>query len=247
MQRYLDVKDDLHTGWTPRISSDELTVKDLLNRFLTTKQNLGASNELSPRTFRGYKDSCNRIIEAFGKTQLVDDLASDDFEGLRRDIAKGRGPVATGNEVQRIRTVFKYEYEAGLIEDPVRFGPRFRRPSKKTLRKERQKNGKKEFSAQEIKSMLEDASLQLKAMILLGMNAAFGNSDCATLPMDAVNLKTGWVTYPRSKSRESDQQFWEELLKALDLPLVYRGKTYILAKAGDVRGIISPKGSQHCA
>ena len=36
-------------------------------------------------------------------------------------------------------------------------------------------------------------------------------------------------------------------LGELDLPLVYKGKTYILAKAGDVRGIISPKGSQHCA
>ena len=39
----------------------------------------------------------------------------------------------------------------------------------------------------------------------------------------------------------------DDVLEELDLPLVYKGKTYILAKAGDVRGIISPKGSQKCA
>ena len=37
------------------------------------------------------------------------------------------------------------------------------------------------------------------------------------------------------------------VLVGLELPLVYKGKTYILAKAGDVRGIISPKGSRKCA
>ena len=49
----------------------------------------------------------------FGKDRPVDDLAADDFEELRADIAKTWGPVRLGNEVQRVRTLFKYGYEAG--------------------------------------------------------------------------------------------------------------------------------------
>jgi hypothetical protein len=36
---------------------------------------------------------------------------------------------------------FKYAYDAGLIDKPVRFGSMFKRPSKRILRAERQKRG----------------------------------------------------------------------------------------------------------
>ena len=38
LQRYLDQKDDLYAGRTPRMSKDGLTVRDLVNRFLTSKR-----------------------------------------------------------------------------------------------------------------------------------------------------------------------------------------------------------------
>src|SRR5690606_7774981 len=40
----------------------------------------------------------------------------------------------------------------------------------------------------------------LRAMILLAINGGMGNFDCASLPMSAVNLETGWVNYPRPKT-----------------------------------------------
>ena len=46
----------------------------------------------------------------------MSDLRSDDFEALRADIAKTRAAVSIGNEIQRTRIVFKYAYDAGLIE-----------------------------------------------------------------------------------------------------------------------------------
>jgi hypothetical protein len=36
LNSYLDQKDDLHAGRTPRIQADGLTVRDLLNRFLSS-------------------------------------------------------------------------------------------------------------------------------------------------------------------------------------------------------------------
>src|SRR5882724_5984030 len=38
LAKYLDDRDDLHAGRTPRVRSEGLTVRELLNRFLTAKQ-----------------------------------------------------------------------------------------------------------------------------------------------------------------------------------------------------------------
>src|SRR5205823_9673799 len=49
LAKYLDQKDDLFAGRTPRVSRDGLTVRDLLNRFLTSKKLLVDAGELTPR------------------------------------------------------------------------------------------------------------------------------------------------------------------------------------------------------
>jgi serine/threonine protein kinase len=114
--------------------------------------------------------------------------------------------VALGNEIQRIRSVFKYAYDAEMVDRPIRFGPGFKRPSKKTMRKNKAQKGPKLFAAEEIRQLLglspwaPAAGVQLSAMILLGINAGCGNSDCATLPLKAIDLDGGWVNYARPKT-----------------------------------------------
>ena len=163
LAKYLDEKDDLYAGRTPRVSRDGLTIRDLLNRFLTAKRHLVDTHELTRRTFADYHATCERLKDAFGPTRLVEDLASDDFEHLRAVLSKTRGPVALGNEIQRIRVVCKYAYDAGLIDRPVRYGPTFKRPSKKVLRRAQQENGERMFEAKQIRKLLEVASGQMNA------------------------------------------------------------------------------------
>src|SRR5262249_50774298 len=43
------------------------------------------------------------------------------------------------------------------------------------------------------------AGTQLIAMILLGINAGLGNTDCGTLPLGAINLKSGKLDFPRHR------------------------------------------------
>jgi integrase len=216
LKKYLDQRDDLHAGRTPRVQGDGLTVRDLLNRFLTVKKHLVDSGELAARTWGDYKVTCDGIAEAFGLTRLVDDLASDDFERLRAGLAKTRGPVALGNEIQRIRSVFKYAFEAGLIDKPIRYGPQFRRPGRKVLRKARHAKGSRMFEAEELRQMLKASTPQLKAMILLGINCGFGNADCGTLPVLALDLDGGWVNYPRPKTAIPRRcPLWPETVEAI--------------------------------
>lgn len=98
-------------------------MRDLLNHFMTSKRNLVDAGELTERTWADYYATCARIKVAFGEARLVSDLRNDDFADMRKALAKRWGPVAIGNEIQRVRSVFKHGYDAALFDNPMRLGP----------------------------------------------------------------------------------------------------------------------------
>ncbi len=72
------------------------------------------------------------------------------------------------------------------------------------------------FEAIDIRRMLEAASSQLRAMILLGVNCGFGNADCGLLPLSALDLDGGWVNFPRPKTGIQRRcPLWPETVRAL--------------------------------
>jgi integrase len=208
---------DLHAGRNPSDTRDDtLTVYLLCGKFLATKLADVKTGELSQRSLEDYSATCKRIIKAFRKDRAVSDLGPDDFEGLKKRMAKTWGPVRLGNEMNRVRIVFSYGYKNRLIDRPMVFGEGFKRPSRRVLRKHRAEQGMKLFEAEEVRRMLEDAGQPLRAMILLGINCAFGNSDVATLPLSAPDLDAGWLTYHRMKTGISRRiPLWPETVKAL--------------------------------
>lgn len=102
--------------------------------------------------------------------------------------------------MQRTRSVFKYGFDVGLTANPTRFGPGFAWPSKTTIRLERARIGPRMFEAAELRRILDAAGTPMKAMILLGVNCGFGNADCGTLPLAALDLAGGRVNYHRPKT-----------------------------------------------
>lgn len=213
---WADQKDDLLAGRTPRGKRDGLTVTFLCDSFLTAKEQQRDAGDITPRSFADYLATCRTIADAFGRNRLVDDLAADDFQSLRAHFAKRYGPHRLGGEVQRVRTVFKFGYDAGLIDKPVRFGPTFKKPAARIMRAHRQKNGQRMFEAADLRKIIDTAMQPLKAMILLGINCGFGNADCGTLPLSAIDLDNGWVDYPRPKTAvERRCPLWPETIKAI--------------------------------
>ena len=216
LSKYQEQRDDLQAGRKPRTQADALTIRELCNKFLTSKKSLMDSGELSPRTWKDYYDACENLTETFGRDRVVLDLASDDFEKLRSKIGKTCGPVTLGNRIQHTRTILKYAYDDNLIDRPVRFGTQFRKPSRKTIRKARHANGGKMIEADELRRILDASKQPLRAMILLALNGGFGQSDLASLPHQSINLKTGWIDYPRPKTGIARRvPLWSESMKAL--------------------------------
>ena len=143
-------------------------------------------------------------MKFFGGSRAVADLMPDDFRALRAHYAKVRGPVGLANEITRCKMIFGWGFESQHLTVPVRFGPDFRKPDRKTIRKHRaekqQQYGKRMFEADELRTILDAASQPLKAMILLAVNCGYGQSDLASLPIAVVDLDAGWIDFPRPKT-----------------------------------------------
>lgn len=219
---YLAVADDLHAGREPRPGKNGsgVTVREVCNAFIKSKRIALEAGKLSPRTFVDYDRACKRLLDEFGKNPSVVDLKPVDFERLFGKLARKHSVTSLGGIITTIRSVFKYAFESDLIEKPVKFGPTFRSPSKTDLRKakakQRHKNGSRTFEAAEIRKMLDAAAPQLKAMILLGINGGMGNTDCASLPESALDLRRGWLDFPRPKTGADRRiPLWPETIEAI--------------------------------
>jgi len=216
LAKYLEQKDALHAGRKPREATEGVTIKELVNQFLNAKRGLVESGELTNRSWQDYKAAGDLIVSHFGKGRLVADLDPDDFATLRTKMAKKWGPVTLGNVIQRMRVVFKFAWDNGLIDRPVRYGQGFKRPSRKVVRIDRARKGPQLFTADEIRRLLAAAGKAMRAMILLGINGGFGNADCGHLPLSAVDLEAGMIDFPRPKTGIPRRcPLWAETVQAI--------------------------------
>ncbi len=226
---YEEQRADLEAGRAPRKDTDATTLRQLVNAFLASKRAASDVGSISPRTFMDYHRLCGLLVDEFGATTAVLDIRPLDFERLYHKLAAAYSVVALAKMVTMTRSLFRYGTENELIDKTVKFGSTFKVPSKDEKRKERarrkQSNGKRMFEAAEVRAMLDGATPALKAMILLGANGGLGNTDCASLPLTAVDLDGGWLDYARVKTGvERRIPLWSETVEALRAVIATRRK-----------------------
>ena len=234
LKLWIEQKDQLLAGVPqPLVTRNEngmgLPLHELVNDFLNAKRRRLDSDRLSPRTFGEYTATGKRLTEAFGRDRAVATLTPDDFGRLYDQLAKTRGLVALGNEITRVRMVFKWGFENGKLENAIRFGSEFVKPSKDEIQKQRALNGHddadKTFTVDELKAILAKIyrNPALKAMILLALNAAYGASDLARLLMKQIDLESGWAKSARPKTGEPrGAKLWPETVEAIKTYLEVR-------------------------
>jgi integrase len=191
-----------------------LTIRSLCGEYLLAKKQQLDSKELSQRHFDELKVASNGIIAELGATTAVSSIRPTDFRALKAKLGKGVGPVTQQNAITKIRCIFNWGYKEGLIDRPMQFGTDFGVSAK--ARREARNTGPKRFiPAAAIRAILEVASPQMRAMVLLGINCALGNRECGQLRRS--HFATGWLDYPRPKTgmlRRSP--LWVETIDALD-------------------------------
>lgn len=237
LEAYKLVADDLHAGRTPRERADELTVENLLDHFLTAKKRKMEAGELTAASFAEYKAAADLVATQFGLRRLVDDLAAADFAALRAVMAKKWGPVKLANTITRVKSIFKFGTDNGLVEKTVRYGTEFQKPSAAVMRRHRAGKPPRMLEADELRALIDGKtvgaegenprtvkpSAALRAMILLGVNCGLGNTDCATLALKHIDLERGWLDFPRPKTGIARRcPLWPETVAALHTALAGR-------------------------
>jgi integrase len=93
--------------------------------------------------------------------------------------------------------------------------------------------------------MLAVAGQPLKAMLLVGINAGFGNGDVSSVTIQSVDQATGWLTFPRSKTGiDRRVPLWPETVTAIRDWLAVRPERHD-PKHADLLFITSKHGSWH--
>ncbi|MBX9681043.1 MAG: tyrosine-type recombinase/integrase [Gemmataceae bacterium] len=213
---------DLLAGREPAPQTAEhpaCTIREICNRFLTAKK-----GEITPRSWKEYDTTVVRILEDMGREISLASLTSDDFDRLKAGFPATWGKIRRWNEIQRVRTILvNYSWEIRKtirLAEQVDPGPNFKKGTGKDMKAEinrgRAKHGLRKFEAKDIRTILDAADTTLRAMILLGINAAFGQEDIGRLPIDAIDLQGGWVTFPRPKnSNDRRAKLWPETVEAI--------------------------------
>lgn len=227
-------REALYAGRTPPTPGESaLRVVDICNAFLLAKQSLWHSGDLSRRTLDDYSKTCEGLTKAFGTDRTIGSLLPADFDAHRESLSKRLGPVALGNEIVRVRSVFHYAYEAGLLEVPIRFGPHFKRPSAKAIRLAKDEAGQRLFTSEELQAVLAVAKQPMHTIILLGLNCGLGNADIGRLETRHLDLTGRWLNFPRPKTGIARRaRLWPETVTGLRKILAARRQPLNEADAG---------------
>lgn len=209
LSTYLAEIHDWQAGRNPRKmgivqASEGMTVAAMLNEFLSDMEARVEREEISKRHFKDSLDSCKLVTSCFGRETIVAALRAADFGMLRKSFPATWGAVKCGNEIQRIRSAFKWAFESELISALPNFGPTFKKPTKRVVRRAKQQrrseHGTLAYSADELRALLGSSKGWLRGCILLGVNGGVGASDCGRLKDHHIDFSSGFYDLPRSKT-----------------------------------------------
>jgi integrase len=206
------------------VVSSGKTVRYCCNLFLTHYAAKVESGEKRPRTFADLKRTCARMVRVFGPDVDLESLSIDDFARFKSDVAATWNPVAVGNEITRAKSVLNW-LAKNKHTAAIDVGPDFRKPPRIVARRYRRTLAKKMYSSKEIRAIMDEAGVHLRAMILLGINCGYQNADCETLTIEQATLatQTGWLDVPRSKTEVDRRAYiWKETRLAIERSLARR-------------------------
>jgi len=206
-------KDDLLNNREPVVEVDGLTLRDGLRLFLESRLQRLKEGALCQRSYDEYYAECKRTRDILGANIQLTSIGPSHFTLLLSTMA-GLAPNTIATRVTVVRVLFKFLFEAGYLDKPVRYGTEFNLPSAAVIRKHRASKPKKLFTPAQIHALLKEATPQMKACIYLGLFAGFGNTDVALV--QPMHFEGQWVTYPRPKTG-IQRRAWlpPEALKAL--------------------------------
>jgi hypothetical protein len=195
----------------------ELRLVQLCNWFLDFKRKKVESDQRAATSYSDWARTCDILLKVFGKNKAAESFGPTDFARLRDwAVNEGYAPSSVRKIIVVTKGCFKLAFKAQLIEREPNYGHDFEPPMNKEFKRYKASGGKKLFTREEILTLMNGGwitvsegrrvhikpSTQLRCMILLGINCAFKNTDIGELPLKAIDLNAGLITFPHHADLE---------------------------------------------
>jgi len=211
LNRYLEQAAYLHAGKLPRPKNagHTLSIKTLCNLYLDHQESRSIIGEIRLRHLYDQTSLLRDFVRFVGPNRAVSDICTVELQNYRKKLIKaGKSPNTVNNRIATVKAMYNWAVDNEIIDD----SPRLRAVKKVTP----QKGEKPTFTTHQIRTLLEIANVQMKAMIWLGLNCGFGCTDCAELKWKNLDIENGRVRFPRGKTGvERNLSLCPETVRAL--------------------------------
>lgn len=209
-----------------------VAVREVVNRYVTRQHRRAVAGEIG---LRDYRDSLS-VLEAFGlfvgRETRVAELRPSRFGEYRDELVnRGLSPSTIKRHLAHVKAMFRWAFDQEFIAAPPRYGNDFKPPRRVAARR------KLLFSEGEVARMIGAAGLPLRAMIRLGVECGFGQTDAAALRWEDVDLSKRFIDLRRHKTGiarrcaisaalVADLKAWAEIQVKREVPRKDEGLTF---------------------
>ena len=211
MQRYLEDAVILHSGKAAVRQTDKnnISIKYLCNLYLGHQQSRASIGQIKLRHIYDQTLLLRNFVKFINPNRMIHDVTTMDFQNYVRKLIRAKKSANTiNNRIAAVKAMYNWALDNEIISDS---------PNLKAIKKITKINKKKfTFTNGQIQKLLENTDVQMKAMVLLGLNCGFGCTDCAELKWDNVDFNNSRIIYPRGKTGIlRNLNLWPETTKVL--------------------------------
>lgn len=249
LQRWRDEMDDIKAGRPVRRKDPSPRLDQLGNVYIDRCRQQVTTGDLTQRTVDDAVKTIKRLISTQGADSRPGQWTPIDFArikaefakpiprdpkvakaGLRGRSVKVRSPGTLAGDIRRIKAFLNWasSEDVELIQRP-KYGRDFA-VTKKALRRHRSKKGRLDLPADQIRAIIDRASVQFRPLLYLGINAGIGARDLAGMTLDQVErcATDPWLSLPRGKTGAPRRAWlWPETRSAIADYLEVRKRPYL--------------------
>ncbi|NOY29464.1 MAG: site-specific integrase [Planctomycetes bacterium] len=209
--------------------SSEFSVGLLCDEYMKHQNRNLEKGKLVERSVEDNQRAVDRVRDFFGDDREIESILPNDYRDFLDNFDDGsRSPTTLGNIVRDTKSIFNYGGK-NILRKAIFYGDDFVKPDGRQVARYAQdhpeKSTHKFYEREEILAILEVAPVNWKAAILLGINAAIGNSDLSNIKFEDVNLDGEFLRGLRQKNfRDRGAWLWPETREALREHLEWRKK-----------------------
>jgi integrase len=212
LERYRREALALHSGDSKASSNGrrkQYTIGDICNIYLDYQEEQATAGEIEWRTYRDALLLLEPFKNFVGENTPVDEVDTMRLQEYRSRLIRQRlAPDTINNRLGAMRAVYRHALLNRVLDQT---------PNTLAVKPMTRKEAHHQvYDREQIQKLLDHAGVQMRAMILLGVNCALGCTDCAKLEWRHLDLENARIDYPRPKTAvERYLRLWRSTVQAL--------------------------------